>query len=290
MQLGDAVEHRVSLGGSEVRVITAGAGSPAVLFDSPLGTPLEAWSLVARAVAAQTQVILWDRPGIGASGPTLKLDAQGMADAMAAVIEHAGGGPVVAVGHSRGGINVLALAACHPELVAGLVLVESSHPGQLARMRSSDGALLRVVDVLARAPRPVAQLPALAVRGLVRLAGERVRPGARVLAELAPTVARRLDAFAAEHEAGPELLADVGEKLSVRGLPNVPLIVLTGDENFSDPEDQAVWEAMHAELADLSEQGKHVHVACGHEMPFSNPDAVTDAITEVLADARRPPA
>jgi hypothetical protein len=73
-------------------------------------------------------------------------------------------------------------------------------------------------------------------------------------------------------------------------LPNVPVIVLTGDENFSDPEDQAVWTTMHAELAGLSEQGKHLHVACGHEMPFSNPDVVVDAITEVLENTQGSPA
>lgn len=162
------------------------------------------------------------------------------------------------------------------------MLVKPSHPEQLKRMHSSDGPLFRVVDLLARAPRPVAQPPALAVRGLVRLAGERARPGARALAELAPAIARRLDGFPAEHEAEPALLADVGEKLGAGGLPNMPLIVLTGDENFSDPQDQAIWSAMHAELAELCEQSKHIHVAAGHEMPFSAPGAVTDAITEVL--------
>lgn len=290
VQLGSAVEHRVSVRGCEVRVVTAGSGSPPVFFDSALGTPLEAWSLVAPPVSHHSQVILWDRPGIGASGPILEMDAQGMAEVMAAVIDRAGGGPVVAVGHSRGGINVLALATCRPELVAGLVLVEPSHPEQLARMQSSDGSWLRVVDVLARAPRPVAQLPALAVRSLVRLAGDRIGPGHRAMAELAPTMASRLDGLAAEHLAGPALLADVGEKLTVRGLPDVPITVLTGDENFSDPEQQAVWAAMHAELADLTEQGRQIHVACGHEMPFSRPDAVTDAITGLLERVRRPPA
>ena len=102
------------------------------------------------------------------------------------------------------------------------------------------------------------------------------------MAELAPAVARRVDGFTAEHQAGPALLADVGEKLGAGGLPNIPLIVLTGDENFSEPQDQAIWAAMHAELAELSEHSKHIHVASGHEMPLSNPGAVTDAITEIL--------
>ena len=282
MQSGDGVEHRVLLSTSDVRVVSAGTGSPAVLFDSPLGTPLEAWSLVAPAIAEQTQVILWDRPGIGGSGPFQPLDAAGMADAMAAVADQVGARSVVAVGHSRGGIDVLALAACRPELVAGLVLVEPSHPEQLTRMPDADGPLLRVVRLLAKGPRPLAQLPALAIRSIVRFAGQRARPGARALAELAPTIARRLDGFVAEHDAGPTLLADVGAALTERGLPGVPLVVLTGDENYSDPADQAVWAAMHAELAALGDPGRHVHVPCGHEMPFSHPDAVIAAIRDVL--------
>lgn len=289
MELGGAVEHRVPLGHGDVRVVTAGVGSPAVLFDSPLGTPLEAWSLVAPAIAERTQVILWDRPGIGDSGRFQALDAAGMADAMAAVADHVGAKSVVAVGHSRGGIGVLALGACRPELVAGLVLVESSHPEQHVRMPSADGPLFRAVRVLSKVPGPLALLPAFAVRTLVRLAGQRARPGARALAELAPTIARRLDGFVAEHDAGPALFTDVGDALEQRGLRDVPLIVLTGDENFSDPADQAVWAAMHEELAALSARGRHLHVPCGHEMPFSHPDAVIDAIRDVLQAVTDPP-
>ena len=277
-----AVEHRVPVGHSEVRVLTAGVGSPAVFFDSPLGTPLEAWSLVAPAIAEQARVILWDRPGVGDSGPFQPMGAESMADAMASVVEEVGGGPVIAVGHSRGGINVLALAACRPALVAGLVLVEPSHPEQLTRMPNVDGPLLRAVRLLAGVPAPLRQLPAAAVRSLVRLAGERVGPRGRVLSELAVAVTKRLDGFTAEHDAGPALLAEVGDELADRGVPDVPLIVLTGDENFSDPDDQVAWAAMHAELAALTDRGKHLHVAAGHGIPFSHPDAVIDAIREVL--------
>ena len=287
MRLGDAVEHRVHVGAGEVRVVTAGSGSPAVLFDSALGTPLEAWSLVVPAIAARTSVILWDRPGIGRSGPFVPLDAEGMAAAMASVIRHVGDTSVIAVGHSRGGINVVALAACHPELIEGLVLAESSHPDQLNRMPNIDGPVLRVARILARAPKQLAQLPAHLVRLVVRARGDRARPGARVMADLAPAISARLDGFVAEHDAGPALLAGTGRIVADRGFPDVPLIVLTGDENFSDPADQAMWDSMHDELAALSELGRHVHVACGHEMPFSTPDAVIDAITDLLEQVGR---
>ena len=46
-----------------------------------------------------------------------------------------------------------------------------------------------------------------------------------------------------------------------------------------------VWDDMHQELAALSKLGRQVHVACGHEMPFSSPDDVLGAIDAVLEQA-----
>lgn len=281
VQLGGAIEVRVPAGDGEVRVVTAGDGSPAVLFDSALGMPLEAWSLVAPTIAMRNRVILWDRPGIGRSGPPASLDAEGMAAAIARVVRSVDETSVIVVGHSRGGIHALALAAFHPELIAGMVLVESSHPDQLNRMPASDGPLVRVVRLLSRAPRPLAKLTARAVQLLVRARGNRARPGARAMAELAPALGERLDGFVAEHDNGPALLADVAQAIVDRGVPDVPVIVLTGDLNYADPADQATWNGMHEELAALSPLGRHVHVECGHEMPFSTPDAVIDAINEI---------
>lgn len=101
------------------------------------------------------------------------------------------------------------------------------------------------------------------------------------MAELAPAVSERLDGFVAEHDNGPALLADVAQAINDRGVPDVPVIVLTGDLNYDDPADQATWNGMHEELAALSTLGRQVHVECGHEMPFSTPNAVIEAINEV---------
>ena len=283
MRLPHAVDRLVAAGAVEVRVVTAGVGSPAVLFDSALGTPIEAWSLIAPVIAEQTTVILWDRPGVGGSGPFVPLDAEGMASTMAAVVREVGATSVVAVGHSRGGIDVLIFAARHPELVSGLVLVESSHPDQYRRMGDRDGGLIRAAKLLAKAPRPLRQLPAWLLGGVVRLRGDRARPGAGEMATVGKLITARLDGFVAEHSNGPALLADTSRAIAERGIPDVPLVVLTGDHNFSDPSDQAKWNALQEELAALSRDSEHIHVACGHEMPFARPDAVIAAVNSVLA-------
>ena len=79
----------------------------------------------------------------------------------------------------------------------------------------------------------------------------------------------------------------------------MPLIVLTrGDYDKEMPptfsaEDrkgmQKVWVAMHEEMTALSTAGKHVTVAgAGHGIQRDKPQAVIDAIAEVLAAARAP--
>ncbi len=63
--------------------------------------------------------------------------------------------------------------------------------------------------------------------------------------------------------------------LRTRAFPPVPLEVLTGSQNYEGaPNDAEVWRSLHAELAALSPQGRQSLVECGHDVPFSRPDAV----------------
>ncbi len=81
-------------------------------------------------------VVSVDLPGFGASPePPDAWGAEGYARRVAAMIEEGGLGPVVVVGHSFGGRVGVHLAADHPHLVRGLVLVgtplwRSAPPGR----------------------------------------------------------------------------------------------------------------------------------------------------------------
>lgn len=275
---------RVVVDGADVRVVTAGAGQPSVFFDTALGMPLEAWSLVAPSVAAFTRVILWDRPGIGESSVGPPLGGHAVADAMATVIDQAGGEGVIAVGHSRGGLNVLCFALAHPELIRGVVLVEPSYPDYARHMRgSAEDPLLRVAKGLASVPSWLPGGVALAARAVASVVGSVVSPGARLMADIAPLVARRVGAIAAESDARGELVTEAEELMRKRTFPPVPLVVLTGAHNMANsPADAAEWRGMHAELAGLSPEGAQCLVECGHDVPFSRPDAVISAIEDVF--------
>ena len=54
--------------------------------------------------------------------------------------------PVILVGHSYGGLVALMATVTYPEDVAGLVLVDSSHPHQVQRFRLRSGARWRTTS------------------------------------------------------------------------------------------------------------------------------------------------
>lgn len=112
-------------------------GEVAGLLHSP---PWNGRPCLAPLLAASGQVITYDRAGIGESGPlTAPRDLNDFVEELfveelRAVLAAAGlTRPVRLVGHSIGGVIALAFARQRPERVAGLVLLDSSHPDQLAR-------------------------------------------------------------------------------------------------------------------------------------------------------------
>lgn len=93
------------------------------------GFPLDhrMWDEVAQALPDDLTVLAPDLPGLGASDlsgfgePSL----EAAADAVASTLHDAGASSVVVAGLSMGGYVALALAERHPELVAGLALVDT---------------------------------------------------------------------------------------------------------------------------------------------------------------------
>ncbi|BBE73162.1 haloalkane dehalogenase [Pleomorphomonas sp. SM30] len=121
------------LAGRAVEHVVAGRGAPTVVFENGLGGRLEWWAKVLPAVAAETTVFAYDRPGIGASAPAgTPRDGSTIVEELRATLRARGlAPPYVLVGHSLGGLYVQLYARRHPDEVAGMVLVDSTHPEQL---------------------------------------------------------------------------------------------------------------------------------------------------------------
>lgn len=104
-----------------------GKGDTAVFLLHGVGGGKEAWAHNQPALASHGyRTIAWDMPGYGASLPLASCSNTSLAEALKALIEHAGAKRNVLLGHSMGGMIAQELAALHSALVHGLVLYSTS--------------------------------------------------------------------------------------------------------------------------------------------------------------------
>ncbi|MFG1945694.1 alpha/beta fold hydrolase [Nonomuraea sp. NPDC048826] len=108
---------------------------PLVVLESGMGCPLEVWTWVRRKVAEFAPVLCYERAGVGRSDPPDEPLSAALATRDLKTLLTALGmpGPYVLAGHSYGGLLIRHFAHQHPEDVAGLVFLDSSHPDQLDR-------------------------------------------------------------------------------------------------------------------------------------------------------------
>jgi pimeloyl-ACP methyl ester carboxylesterase len=143
-------------GGRSLFLSCRGTGTPTVVFESGLGVYSGTWLAVQKRVASQTRACVYDRAGLGTSSaaPSGRTSADLVADLSMLLQQGNVVGPYVLVGASFGGLDVQLFAATHPDVVAGIVLVDSLHwdfdrriekllPKKLALQRRDELALNR---------------------------------------------------------------------------------------------------------------------------------------------------
>lgn len=123
----------VDIGGRKLRLVCEGpkSGKPVIWMEAG------AWGLAADFAAIQQGLTAkglrscaYDRAGMGFSDPgPAPRDSAAIASDLAKLIKASGEqGPFILMAHSMGGQHVRLLAGQHPEMVAGLVLLEATTP------------------------------------------------------------------------------------------------------------------------------------------------------------------
>ena len=103
-----------------------GTGVPLVFLHG-IGGRAIGWAPIQQACARAGHASLaWDMPGYGDSHTIAPYDFDGLADALATLLDAQGLQKAVLVGHSLGGMVALQMWVRHPQRVAGLVLAASS--------------------------------------------------------------------------------------------------------------------------------------------------------------------
>lgn len=108
-----------------VRVHRHGTGRP-VVFANSLGTDLRIWDAVIGQLNVDGPILCYDKSGHGLSEGGAS-DIAALADDLAALMDLFDLGPALICGVSVGGMIAQAVAAKRPDLVAGLVLSNTSY-------------------------------------------------------------------------------------------------------------------------------------------------------------------
>lgn len=288
----------VDIGGRRLQVDCRGTGTPVVVLEAGLSTGgSQDWSAVHDSIAQTTRTCAYSRAGImwsdAASEP---LTARRVAEDLHAALGKAGEQPpYVLVGHSLGGPYIMTYTSHFGDEVAGLVMVDASHPDQLGRLKEVAPAAAEPNLT----PMKVAQ--ALSWAGVVRLAMSKAPP----MPNQDPDVARSIAAYSSHSIDGAmqemeALAATFDEAGKFRTLGDRPLVVLTAAKPMPDsiraalkltPEGaarmQAVWKAMQEEEASWSTRSRHVMVDdATHYIQFDRPDVVIEAVRSVVGIVR----
>jgi pimeloyl-ACP methyl ester carboxylesterase len=278
-----------------------------VVFVHGYTLSMASWAFQRRALAEQlatanghrpsARLVFYDQRGHGSSGrgDAKHSTMRQLGSDLSAVLEaRVPQGPIVLVGHSMGGMTVMALAAERPELfgdrIVGVALMSTSS-GNLADL---DFGLPELLTRLRAAVFPVAawtmrRRPVLAERTR-RLAADVVSALTRSLSfasDVDPALARYVDAMIAGTPVDViaefyPAIAGLDQTAALSPLRRVPTLVLTGDRDRLIPKEHS------DNLVELlaKDGGGHVEYVvvpeAGHMVPLEKPDDVTRALVRLI--------
>lgn len=130
--------EKIAVGDRALYLNCLGEGSTTVLLDAGYGDTSDVWAEVQAGVSDFTRACVYDRAGLGRSDPVAaRTVREVVADLAYLLVNGPVEGTFVLVSHSAGGLVANMVAHQHPERIAGVVLVDASHPNQLPRLRRS---------------------------------------------------------------------------------------------------------------------------------------------------------
>ncbi len=276
----------VDVNGHRMHIDCDGEGVPAVILDSGLGDSYISWRQVQPQIAKFVRVCSYDRSGLGYSDSTsAPRTSKAIAEELHALLTAAGvAPPYVLVGHSMAGYDVRLFASLYRNEVAGMVLVDASHPEQEHRfppeIRNLEGSWRREAEFMEYT------MP-FGIPRLMGLCDEDIRQRA------AECNWRNAREGAAEMNSFPESAAQAA---AAGSLGDMPLAVLSHDPDKPSselPPDLAkptndAWEKMQEDLAHLSTRGTQaIAKNSAHYIQSDRPDIVIEAVHSVVEQARK---
>ena len=258
----------------------------------------DVWYYQCAGLERSARLVFWDQRSHGRSGrsdPDLVSIDQLGADLHEVLMATAPGDtPAVLVGHSMGGMTVMALADQHPELfgtkVIGAVLISTAagtvdptnwlpaplRPAVRAAMPSMMTGASRgvVAEIVERSRKSAGDVAFLGIRRIA-FGNPRVSP---TVVDFLERIIRGtpIDVIADFYVA----LVGHDKRRALTVLGNIPVVVLTGDR------DRLVDPALSEEIASAIRDSKLIKIAgAGHVVILERPDEVNEAIADLVTRA-----
>jgi len=260
--------------------VVLGDGPLTVVFANGMGSPLEEWALVAPTVAQSCRVVCYDRRPAPPGGPLPTHDAAQMAADLRHLLDALRvTGPLVLVGHSWGGVVVRRFAVDHADDVAGMVFVDATHENIKGMVPT------RATTALYGFSQLFLQVGLIRRRLLRSLGFGRLGPVESTIVDNLPWPAMSRTSRAEYGGTGPSCqeLARIAPDL-----PHVPTrILLAGGRGLTAKLGakqlagiRTVWQSAAAGVSEATVQSVP---DSGHYIPLDQPQAVIDAIDDVVS-------
>ncbi|MEU2504331.1 alpha/beta hydrolase [Streptomyces sp. NPDC007863] len=278
-----------------------GAGGPlTVVFSHGFCLNQDSWHYQRAALRGRVRTVFWDQRGHGRSergeGQPVGIELLGR-DLKAVIDAAAPEGPLVLVGHSMGGMTVMALAEQYPELVrdrvVGVAFVGTS-PGRLEEVSyglplAGVNAVRRVLPGVLRALGSQAELVEKGRRATADLFAGLVRKYSFASKDVDPAVVRFAERMieSVPVDVVAEFYPAFGahDKLAaLAAFRGLPALALVGDQDLVTPaaHTEAIVEALPGAAAVVVPDA-------GHLVMLERPGAVGEALAALLARAGEGP-
>ncbi|MEV4424893.1 alpha/beta fold hydrolase [Streptomyces sp. R-07] len=278
-----------------------------VVFSHGYCLSQDSWHFQRAALRGLVRTVHWDQRSHGRSGHGV---SQGGPDGVPVSIDRLGRdlkavldaaapeGPLVLVGHSMGGMTVMALAEQYPELirdrVVGVALVGTS-AGNLGEVSyglplAGVNAVRRVLPGVLRALGSQAELVERGRRATADLFAGLIKKYSFASKDVDPAVARfaermiestPIDVVAAFYPA----FVEHDKAAALAAFQELPVLALAGDNDLVTPSSHT--EAIAALLPDAE---LVIVPDAGHLVMLEHPEAVTDRLADLLVRAGAVPA
>ena len=303
-QVHQPMGQLVDIGGFKLHIHSTGekSNNPTLVIEGGGGVSSEYYHWLSEGLKDSMRVVRYDRAGMGYSDACqTPRDPATVARELHTLLEKAGESPpYILAGHSLGGPYIRVFSKLYPEEVAGMVLIDATHPEQVERFDAPEQSSFKYKAVIwvYKALAVVADLgilglydsfsgPILAGEGLPAKINQRTHDFLRN--------GKFLRGVTKETQAYYTALKQAGEANEFGALPiRVFTAIEMNKEAYRargiDPEKRlnSLVKA-HKEYADMSTNGKHILIEGNHNTIYTKPenaDIINKEILQLLREIR----